>query len=219
MSEPAAPPDPGWLTLAAAAQRLDKNERTVREWLKDGRLPGRKVRVRGTLEWRVWIGADTPEGPDPEPLQEVLLALWQRHEGALVRLGYLQAQVERLPELTEGAAAAAAREQAARVREQALQVKLVEAAARQIRMLRICRAGWAVAAALLLVLLAFVTRAAPRAPAAGPAAAAAAPPSHRAAEAVGQTIPKASDRWAKPGPRKTPPPSSGSRSPRLRVLP
>ena len=114
-------PGAGWVTLSEAARRLGKNERTLRLWLKEGRIRGRKVEERGGLSWRVWVegaapdpapGAEaqtheTPQATDPQP--ELLRVLWERHEQATFRLGYLEAQLERVPALTEGAEATARR--------------------------------------------------------------------------------------------------------------
>lgn len=114
-----------WVGLPEAARRLFRSERTVREWLKAGHLRGRKDRVRGIEEWRVWFpeteeqseepteepppaSSGTAGNPPGVPL-EVYQDLLSRHEQAVLRLGGLQAEAARVPMLMEDAAASAAR--------------------------------------------------------------------------------------------------------------
>jgi len=42
-----------WLTVKQAAQELGISPRTVREWLRRGKLVGKKVRGKRCREWRV----------------------------------------------------------------------------------------------------------------------------------------------------------------------
>lgn len=149
------------ITFRVACQRLRLSEKTLRKRLRAGIIPGRQVEGKTGKEWRVRLpveAGEAPGAPEPPPgetiaiLDEpiVSLALYRelltRHEQAVGRLGYLQAQVERLPALEAGAAAREQELREGRERE-------AQARARQARFAAWCGVAGALVAGLLAAVL------------------------------------------------------------------
>lgn len=189
------------VSFREACRRLELSEKTLRKRIRSGQIEAWEIEGKCGREWRVRVGPGlgarcsvlggegTGEGREEREEREtvrttnlgpesVSLSLYRellaRHEAATVRLGYLQAQLERLPELTQGAAAAAQREQQARER-------AAQAGALSCRLEGRCRQlGAAILALVLLVValgLALLRAGAPRP--ARPAGAAVVDPAQR----------------------------------------
>ncbi len=99
--------------------RLGLSDKTLRKRLESGEIEGRRVAAGGRDVWRVAVpSADErretrEDSPDPSELSSLASRLspslspefdelLRRHEAACVRLGYLQAQGDRLPALEAG---------------------------------------------------------------------------------------------------------------------
>jgi hypothetical protein len=122
-------------------------EGTLRKRLQAGEIRGEKTSGPNGPEWRIWLPEEAAPAPSrPVVDLEALTGLFDRSEAAAFRIGYLEAQLAAVPQLTEGLAAAAAREEAARERER-------QACAEQARLRWGCRVGWALAGLLALLLL------------------------------------------------------------------
>jgi hypothetical protein len=113
-----------------ACRILDLSEKTLRKRIRAGQVEAWQVETKAGRQWRVRLPGevlpaeerepeDVPE-PVPNPASEWLLLyreLLARHEAAASRLGYLEAEASRLPELSEGRTMAEQRERTARERE------------------------------------------------------------------------------------------------------
>lgn len=175
------PPRAGrWVSMREAAVYLGIWEGTIRKRVEGGLLEGKKIGGPNGLEWRIWLpsvpsepASSPPEGPpeppssppegsqgpDPEGASgvsmSVYLDLLTRHEQALMRLGYLQAEAARLPALTEGAAASAARAAELEARAKDAERELLRAAALHAAERRRGQA-WAVGAIVLAAVLGII---------------------------------------------------------------
>lgn len=155
------------------------SDKTLRKRLTEGTLRGRRRRVNGREEWFVLVPPGAPgtvrepsgealetiREPSPEPAEtlpvryaeppgipvEVAREWFDKIEGASYRVGYLEAQMAQMPALTEGAAAAGAREQEAarQAQEAAERARLAEVAVGQARR----RERWLATVAGFLALL------------------------------------------------------------------